>query len=109
MKTITIYDPAMCCSTGVCGPNVDPALAQFAAMLNQMKERGVVVERHNLAQDPMAFARDARIREILEKDGAGALPVIFVDGMEYLRGRYPDHEERANLCRGAKEAETALS
>ena len=23
MKKMVIYDPAMCCSTGVCGPSVD--------------------------------------------------------------------------------------
>ena len=27
------FDPAMCCSTGVCGVDVDPVLAQFAADL----------------------------------------------------------------------------
>lgn len=109
MKTLTIYDPAMCCSTGVCGPDVDPALVQFAALLTQLKERGVKVDRHNLAQDPMAFARDARIRQVLEKDGPEALPVIFLDGEEYLRGRYPDHDERATLIRALAGAEEVAS
>ena len=27
MKTVTVYDPALCCSTGVCGVEVDPALS----------------------------------------------------------------------------------
>ena len=29
--TIRVFDPAMCCSTGVCGPSVEPDLARFAA------------------------------------------------------------------------------
>ncbi|MDH3390414.1 MAG: arsenic metallochaperone ArsD family protein, partial [Desulfobulbaceae bacterium] len=33
MSGIEIYDPPMCCPTGVCGPNVDPELVQFAADL----------------------------------------------------------------------------
>ncbi len=33
MTTIEVFDPAMCCSTGVCGPQVDPDLARFAADL----------------------------------------------------------------------------
>jgi hypothetical protein len=28
--TIDVYDPAMCCNTGVCGPDVDDFLADFA-------------------------------------------------------------------------------
>lgn len=31
MKTIQIFDPALCCSSGVCGPETDPALVAFAA------------------------------------------------------------------------------
>ena len=30
MKKLEVFDPAMCCSTGVCGVEVDPVLAQFA-------------------------------------------------------------------------------
>lgn len=33
MKTasIEIFEPALCCSTGVCGPEVDESLVRFAA------------------------------------------------------------------------------
>lgn len=55
-KTLSIYDPAMCCSTGVCGVEVDPRLPRFAADLAWLQGLGVRVERFNLAQDPRAFA-----------------------------------------------------
>jgi hypothetical protein len=55
MITIQVFDPAMCCSTGVCGPSVDPALPKFAADLEWLKSKGVQVERYNLAQDVGAF------------------------------------------------------
>ncbi|EOW1075393.1 arsenic metallochaperone ArsD family protein, partial [Cronobacter malonaticus] len=29
MKTLTVFDPAMCCSTGVCSSDVDQALVDF--------------------------------------------------------------------------------
>ena len=45
----------MCCSTGVCGPQVDPALVRFAADLEWLKANGVEVERFNLSQEPAAF------------------------------------------------------
>jgi hypothetical protein len=35
--TLCVFDPAMCCSTGVCGPSVDPELARFAADLDWLK------------------------------------------------------------------------
>ena len=48
MKRIEIFDPAMCCPTGLCGPNINPDLMRIAAVLETLKRRGIVVERHNL-------------------------------------------------------------
>ena len=31
MTHLQVFDPPMCCSTGVCGPQVDPELPRFAA------------------------------------------------------------------------------
>ena len=99
MNTITIYDPAMCCSTGICGPDVDLILPQVAGMLAQLKERGVHVERYNLAQQPMAFAQNSVVRELLDREGVEVLPVTFIDGEIVLRGQYPDQEMRAQWIR----------
>lgn len=104
MKKITIYDPAMCCSSGVCGPDVDPLLPRFAGMLSQLKTVGVEVERYNLAQEPMAFAQNTAVRAELEKSGTEALPLIYVDGQLELKGRYPETPERAALVKRAREA-----
>ena len=99
MKTIAIYDPAMCCSTGICGPDVDPILPQVAGMLAQMKERGVRVERYNLAQQPMAFVQNSGVRDLLDREGVEVLPVTFIDGEIVLTGQYPDQETRAQWIR----------
>ena len=55
MKTIQVYDPPMCCSTGLCGTEIDPALVRFAALLTQLSQKGIQVERYNLSQQPMAL------------------------------------------------------
>jgi hypothetical protein len=47
----------MCCSTGVCGPGVDPQLARFAADVAWLQGQGVTVERFNLAQQPAPSPR----------------------------------------------------
>jgi hypothetical protein len=93
MSVIEVFDPPMCCSTGVCGPSVDPALATFAGDLSALAERGVSVARHNLSQEPKAFAEDSVIRELLRERGDGVLPVVKVNGEIVSSGRYPTRNE----------------
>ncbi len=92
MKMIHVYDKPMCCSTGVCGPQVDPALARFAADLEWLKTQGNQVERFNLAQQPGAFAEKSEVRQILAAQGTDCLPLIMVDGVIASRGQYPSRE-----------------
>jgi hypothetical protein len=101
MKIIQVYDPSMCCSTGICGTNIDPDLVNFAAMLAQLGQRGIQIERYNLGQKPMAFAQNPAVKALLESDGADALPFIFWDGELKLKGRYPAKDERPDWIRAA--------
>ncbi|MEO6004690.1 MAG: arsenite efflux transporter metallochaperone ArsD [Opitutus sp.] len=94
MKTIQVYDPPMCCSTGICGTDINPDLVSFAAMLAQLGTHDVKVQRFNLGQQPMAFVENSAVKALLDKEGADALPLIFLDGEVYLKGRYPTAAER---------------
>ena len=109
MKTIQVYDPAMCCSTGLCGTEIDPALVSFAALLTQLSQKGVKVERYNLGQQPMAFAQNPAVKALIEKEGVAALPLILVDGELHLKGRYPTDEERVRFSRAVVGAGAAVS
>jgi len=95
MASIRIFDPALCCSTGVCGVDVDQQLVSFSADVDWAKQNGAQIERFNLAQQPMAFAESAVVRKFLEISGAEALPLILVDGEVALAGRYPNRGELA--------------
>lgn len=95
MVTIRVFDPAMCCSTGICGPSVDPKLARFAADLDWLKSQGVSVERFNLAQQPAAFAEDAAVKSALETKGEAGLPLVKVNGEVKSSGAYPSRDELA--------------
>ena len=97
MKSIQVFDPALCCSTGVCGVDVDQALVTFAADVSWANQNGVAVERFNLAQQPLAFAQNQTVKEILEQSGQNALPLILVDGVVALAGRYPSRAELTKL------------
>ncbi len=98
MKTIQVFDPALCCSMGVCGVDVDQDLVSFSADVAWAKQNGAQIERYNLAQQPMAFAENIAVKGFLECSGEEALPVVLVNGEVALAGRYPN---RAELARWA--------
>jgi Arsenical resistance operon protein ArsD len=104
MKSIQVFDPALCCSTGVCGVEVDQALLDFSADVNWAKQNGAQIERFNLAQQPMAFAENPAVKSFLERSGHEALPLILLDGEVAMAGRYP---QRAELARWAGIAQPA--
>ena len=93
MPNIQIFDPALCCSTGVCGVEVDQNLVNFAADVDWAKQNGAQVERFNLAQQPLAFAENLTVKGFLERSGQEALPLVLVDGEVALAGRYPNRSE----------------
>lgn len=94
-KFFTVFDPAMCCSTGVCGPEVDPKLLAFSADVDWLAKQGVEVRRFNMAQEPGAFAEDAGVKSALEAMGQRALPMIRVNGHTVMSGSYPTREQIA--------------
>ncbi|MGC9220999.1 MAG: arsenite efflux transporter metallochaperone ArsD [Solirubrobacteraceae bacterium] len=96
-KTVEVFDPAMCCSTGVCGPSVDPALAQFAGDLDWLAGQGVSVTRFNLAQQPGAFVERPEVVAALREKGESCLPLVFADGELVSEGTYPSLRRLAEL------------
>lgn len=95
MTNIQIFDPAMCCNTGVCGVDVDQSLVTFAADVDWAKQNGAQIERFNLSQQPMAFAESAIVKGLLERTGQTVLPVTLVNGQLALAGRYPSRDDLA--------------
>lgn len=95
MSKIEVYDRAMCCSTGVCGPQVDPTLPRFAADLDWLKSQGHQVDRYNLAQEPAQFASNQLVQKMLTEDGIECLPLVLVDDRVVSCGEYPS---RSNLA-----------
>jgi hypothetical protein len=97
MKTIQVFDPPMCCSTGLCGTNIDTELIRVSAWLTQLRKRGVTVERQNLSQQPMAFAQHPTIKALMDQKGVEVFPVVLMDGAVHVQGRYPNAAEREAL------------
>jgi hypothetical protein len=95
MSQVLVFDRAMCCSTGVWGPQVDPVLPRFSADLDWLKNQGHKVQRFNLAQDAAEFAKNETVQTLLSSDGVECLPLVMVDGQVVSRGDYPSRDNLA--------------
>ena len=95
MSMIQVFEPALCCSTGVCGQDVDQALVTFSADMDWVGRQGGQIARFNLASEPMAFAQNDAVRRLLQVAGSDGLPLVLVDGVTVLTGAYPDRAQLA--------------
>jgi len=93
MSKLEIFDPAMCCSTGVCGPSVDPELLRVSTIVNILNKKGFNVIRYNLSQEPQAFVQNQKVSELLKSKGSEALPIMILNGKVVKSGSYPSRKE----------------
>ena len=61
MKKIEIFDPAMCCPTGLCGTNINPELMRIAVVIESLKKQGIIVTRHNLRDEPQVYVSNKTV------------------------------------------------
>lgn len=97
MKMLNVYDPPLCCSSGVCGPSVDPELLRVNADLEWIKKQDVKVTRFNLAQQPADFAANEQVKSLLQKVGQDALPLIFLGDHLVASRFYPSREQLGKI------------
>ena len=95
---LEVFDPPLCCPTGVCGPSVDPELVRFNADLDWLSGQGVGIERFNLAQQPQAFVANPQVADLLGKTGVAALPLVLCEGKVLTIGSYPSREALATAA-----------
>ncbi|WP_147805084.1 arsenite efflux transporter metallochaperone ArsD [Alkalicoccus halolimnae] len=100
---IEIFDPALCCSTGVCGPDVDPELTKMSKLHADIQKVGYEALRYNLAQEPQPFVENTEVNELLQEKGAEALPAVTINGELKKHGGYPNVRELASWL-GVEEA-----
>jgi hypothetical protein len=93
MMKLTVYDPAMCCDTGVCGVDADTVLITFASDIDWLQKNGVEVQRFNLAQEPAAFVENPVIKAEINQSGEACLPLLMLEDEVISRGVYPDRKQ----------------
>lgn len=97
MKRLFIFEPAMCCSTGVCGPSVDKDLIRVTSVMNELKKvAGIQAVRYNLSNNPNSFVRNSKVSKMLQEKGVEALPITVMDDEIVKIGSYPSNEEIAH-------------
>lgn len=99
MVKLEIFDPPMCCKTGICGSSSDPTLVYFASDLEWLKTKGVEVIRYGLTFDPSEFISNEEVRKLVNKEGKGCLPIIFANGKLSSKCVYLSRKELAKICK----------
>lgn len=98
MLKLEVFDPAMCCATGICGNSVDPKLVTFASDLEWLKKHGIDVVRHGLSFEPNEFVKNEDVKTTLQKEGNDSLPIVIADNKLAYKGIYPSREQLAKTC-----------
>ncbi|WMJ88216.1 arsenite efflux transporter metallochaperone ArsD [Anaerocolumna sp. MB42-C2] len=97
MKKMQIFEPAMCCPTGLCGVGVDPELMRISTVLNTLKKNGITINRYNLTNAPQEFVNNKSVNNCLKEKGVDSLPIIVLDDEIVITGRYPTNDEFVKL------------
>ena len=88
MLKLEVFDPPMCCSTGICGNSDDPTLVTFASDLEWLKTKGIEVVRHGLSFEPAAFVKNEVVKALIAQEGNSCLPLFVVCSEIILKGRF---------------------
>ena len=95
MKKMIIFEPAMCCPTGLCGPSIDSELFRLSTVINNLKKKGIMIERYNLSSNPQEFVKSKIINDLLNSRGIDVLPAVVLEDEIVKTGGYPSNEEIA--------------
>ncbi len=115
MKKMFIYEPAMCCSTGLCGVSVDPELLRISTVISSLKKNGIEVVRFNLSNAPQEFVKNQMVNKMMSAEGVEVLPITVLDGEIVKKGSYPTNDELIRLLNvprsylGVKSAKTKVT
>ncbi len=99
---IEIFEPTMCCSTGICGPSVDEKLVKISEDIETLKQEfeGIVIERYQPQTHAMKFMANMEVGKLVRENGQKILPITVINGKVIKYGQYPILEELKSIIRG---------
>ena len=100
---VEIFDPPMCCPSGLCGPALDQTLLDVNEMIMTLQRENLRVERYQMTSQPNAFLGNAEVMKLVRELEMAALPVTVVRGRVIKSGSYPNLAEiQAALAGGER-------
>jgi hypothetical protein len=100
---VELFDPPMCCPTGLCGPALDQTLINVSEMVLDLQTEGIGVERYQMTSHPQAFLGNAEVMRLVRAQQMAALPITVVRGQVLKVGAYPTPGEIRAALTGASE------
>lgn len=90
---IELFDPPMCCPTGLCGPSLDQTLLNVSEMIMAVQAEGTTVERYQMTSHPQKFMQNNEVMRLVREQQMAALPITAVHGQIIKIGAYPTLDE----------------
>ncbi len=90
---LEIFEPSLCCESGVCGPEPDKVLIELQNTIQLLKKAGVETKRYAINQAPIMFVQNAVVKEFVKANGPGKLPIVLLDNQIIKTGDYPTIDE----------------
>ncbi len=98
---VELFDPPMCCPTGLCGPTLDQALLDVNEMIVALQADGLRVERYQMTSHPHKFINNTDVMRLVREKQMAALPITIVRGRIVKIGAYPTLGEVQPYLSGA--------
>jgi len=98
---VEIFDPPMCCPTGMCGPTIDQTLLDVSEMILTLQHENLSVARYQMTSHPNAFLSNPEVMKLVREKQMEALPIIVVHGKIIKTGGYPALDEVRAALNGA--------
>lgn len=86
---VELFDPPMCCPTGLCGPTLDQTLLDVNEMILALKGQGISIERYQMTSHPQKFISTPDVMRLVQEKQMEALPITLVKGRVLKVGSYP--------------------
>ena len=90
---LEIFEPSLCCESGVCGPEPDKVLIDLQNTIQLLKKVGIETKRYAINQAPLVFVQNAVVRDFIKANGPGKLPLVLLDSQIIKTGGYPTTDE----------------
>lgn len=97
---VELYDPPMCCPTGLCGPTLDQTLLDLNEMILQLQAEGISVQRYQMMSHPQAFLNNPEVMRLVREQQMEALPITTIYGKVVKYGAYPTLTEIKATLKG---------